>query len=93
MLVKFTPGIQDGILFNPLFFPDEPTSKSMGDFSERSPGINFINVLQAAFASADPKSAKRQSNCQSFCAFVICSCKICLLNVGEIDYRYRSPDP
>jgi len=30
---------------------------------EIDPGLNFINVLGAAFMSADPKSAKRQSSC------------------------------
>ena len=29
-----------------------------------TPGVNFINKLQAAFTSADPKSAKRQSSHQ-----------------------------
>jgi len=28
------------------------------------PGVNFINVLQAAFTCTDPESAKRQSNQQ-----------------------------
>jgi len=25
----------------------------------RAPGVNFANILQAAFAQADPKSSKR----------------------------------
>ncbi len=33
------------------------------------PGVNFINVLQAGFTSADPKSSKRQLSCQSFLCF------------------------
>jgi len=34
--------------FTPLpFLPNQP------------PGVNFINILQAAFTQADPKSAKR----------------------------------
>jgi len=33
-------------------------------------GVNFINVLRAAFTDADPESAKkRQSSCQSFLRF------------------------
>jgi len=32
-------------------------------------GVHFINVLQAAFAHADPESTKRQSRCQSFLRF------------------------
>jgi hypothetical protein len=32
-------------------------------------GVNFINVLRAAFTSAVPKSAKKQSSCQSFLHF------------------------
>jgi len=32
----------------------------------KSPGVDFTNVLQAAFVCADPKSTKRQSSCQSF---------------------------
>jgi len=31
-------------------------------------GVNFINVLWAAFTCSDPKSTKRQSSCQSFFA-------------------------
>jgi len=31
-----------------------------------TPGVNFINILLAAFKCAHPKSAKRQSSCQSF---------------------------
>ncbi len=33
------------------------------------PGVNFINILRAAFEHADPKSAKRQSSCQSLLHF------------------------
>ena len=28
---------------------------------EPTPGVNFINILRAAFTLADPESAKRQS--------------------------------
>jgi len=34
-----------------------------------TPGVNFINILRAAFTSADPKSARTQSSCQSFLRF------------------------
>ncbi len=34
------------------------------------PGVNFINILWATFTCADPKSAKRQSSCQSFLQFL-----------------------
>jgi len=34
------------------------------------PGVNFINILQAAFTLTDPKSAKRQSSCQSLLRFL-----------------------
>ena len=34
-----------------------------------NPGVNFINVLQAAFTYEAPKSAKRQSSCKSFLHF------------------------
>jgi len=33
------------------------------------PGVNFINVLRAAFTHVDTKSAKKQSSCQSFSRF------------------------
>jgi len=33
------------------------------------PGVNFINILRAAFAQTEPKSVKRQSSCQSFLRF------------------------
>jgi hypothetical protein len=36
-------------------------------------GVNFINILQAAFAYADPKIAKKDSQVANlFCAFEIC---------------------
>ncbi len=38
--------------------------------------VNFINILCADFTCANPKSAKRQLNCQSFCTFGICARKI-----------------
>jgi len=38
--------------------------------TSRTWGVNFINVLRAAFILADPKSAKRQSSCQSFFALM-----------------------
>jgi len=49
-------------------------------------GVHFIKVLQAAFAHANPKSAKKTDNLTVFfCAFGICRHKSCLLNIGEID--------
>jgi len=45
-----------------------------------TPGVNFINVLLAAFVCADPKSIKRlKLDC------LICAFGICLKNVDEID--------
>jgi hypothetical protein len=38
-------------------------------------GLNFINILRAAFMCVDPKSAKRKSSHQSFFAFGICARK------------------
>ena len=35
-------------------------------------GVNFTNILHAAFTRADPRSAKRQSTQAAFCAFGIC---------------------
>ncbi len=43
----------------------------------KDPGVNFINNLQAAFAHADPKSAKRLTTWLPFCTFGICTCKSC----------------
>jgi len=39
-------------------------------------GVNFINIPQE-FMGPDPESAKRQSSCQSFCAFGILVLKSC----------------
>ncbi len=44
-----------------------------------TPGVNFINVLHFT------KVQKRQSTCQSFCAFGICRHKSCLYQIDEID--------
>ena len=42
------------------------------------PGVNFTNILQAAFTRADPKSAKKTVKLSSFfCAFGICARKSC----------------
>jgi len=42
------------------------------------PGVNFTNVLQAAFTQTDPKSAKKYSQATSlFCALGICGRKSC----------------
>ncbi len=50
-----------------------------------TPVDNFINILQAAFALADPESTKRLTAWLSFCAFGICTPKSCLYNLYEID--------
>jgi len=43
------------------------------------PGVNFINILRAAFTCADPKSAKKTDNLTGlFCAFWICASNSCL---------------
>jgi len=42
-------------------------------------GVNFINVLHAAFTHTNPKSAKKDSQVVNiFCAFGICPLKSCL---------------
>jgi len=49
-----------------------------------TPGVNFINILQAAFACADPESAKKELQLDRlFCSFGICA--HLLKNVDEID--------
>jgi hypothetical protein len=50
-------------------------------------GVNFTNVVRAAFTSAEPKSIKRQSSHQSFYAFGIRAHKSGSQNVDEIDLR------
>jgi len=51
-------------------------------------GVNFINILQAAFTHQDPKSAKNTVKFPVFfCAFGIWAHKSCLKNVDEIDPR------
>ncbi len=52
-------------------------------------GVNFINVLLAAFALADPRSVKRLTTWLSFCAFSICSRKSWSKNIDEIVPRWR----
>ena len=52
------------------------------------PGVNFTNILQAALAHADPKSAKKKDKSSSFFvlsgfAHVRAVCK----QVGEIEPR------
>ena len=43
-----------------------------------TPGVNFTNVLQAAFTLADPESTKKAAQLDSlFCAFGVCMRKIC----------------
>jgi hypothetical protein len=48
--------------------------------------VNFINVLQAAFACQSRKSKKdSQKMLVFFCAFQIWTCKSCSSNVAEIE--------
>ena len=50
-----------------------------------TPGVNFINVLWAAFMHANTKSEKKCGQAVSlFCTFRICVDKSCAWNVGEI---------
>jgi len=61
----------------PTFEGDIP-SRTSGRPSRRRPGVNFINVLQAAFAGADPKSVKNKiKSSVSFYAFGIFAHKSC----------------
>jgi len=51
-----------------------------------APGVNFINVLTAGFACADPESIKNTvKSSVSFYAFGKYVGKSCLLNIDEID--------
>jgi len=51
-----------------------------------TPGVNFTNILDAAFMRTDPKSAQKTDVLTVFfCAFGICTCKNFALNVDEID--------
>ena len=53
---------------------------------KKTSGVNFTNVLQAAFTGADPKSAKKTVKLSSFLGFQdLCEHKSCSLNVDEID--------
>ena len=55
-------------------------------FQQTMYGVNFTNILRAAFTRADPKSAKKDSQLkQLFCDFGIYVRKSCSQNVGEID--------
>ncbi len=56
-------------------------------FTEESmrTGVDFTNILHAAFTCADPKSIKNTDDLTVFFgAFGICPRKSCLSNVGEI---------
>jgi len=58
-------------------------------------GVNFINVLRAAFERADHESAKKTDNLIVFFVLLgsVClkaACKIKLINVDEIDCRWVS---
>ncbi len=51
-----------------------------------SPGVNFTNVLRAAFSQVDPKSVKNTVKpIVSFYTFGICGHKSCTQNVDEIE--------
>jgi len=50
---------------------------------ETTPGDNLINIQQAAFAHADPESAKQTENLTVFfCTFGICMRKSYLMTVA-----------
>ncbi len=56
------------------------------------PGVNFINVLRAAFAPVDPKSVKRY--CQLDWILMLLGAtgvKVVRKNVGEIEPRPPFP--
>jgi len=54
------------------------------------PGVDFTNILQAAFTRADPKSAKNYSQVISlFCAFGICARKSCMLMLVKLTSEVR----
>jgi len=57
------------ILFSAEVFENKLNSKFSINETE-SPGVNFTNILRAAFAHADPKSTKRQSSSHQ-CIFVL----------------------
>jgi len=57
------------------------------------PGVNFINVLRAAFAKADLKSAKKAGKLSVFSALLESACvKSFVQNVGEIDPQMLNED-
>jgi len=58
-------------------------------FVKFSPVVNIINILQAAFAHADPKCAKTVKSSVSLCTFGTYVRKSLESNVDEIFTRYR----
>ena len=57
------------------------------DRSQKS-GVNFTNVLRAAFRLEDPKSTKKTVKLSSFFALLGSSCvKAARKHIGEIDCR------
>ncbi len=54
-------------------------------------GVNFINVLQAAFTCADFEISKKDSQLFSLLCIGICQSKSCSKIVGEIDCRSVAP--
>jgi len=53
----------------PKWRPSERGGEGWSSLAEPRPRVNFTNILRAAFMHANPKSAKIQSNCQSFLSF------------------------
>jgi len=55
------------------------TNVELGKFFGGSPGVNFINVLRAAFMLVDPESVKKYSQVVNlfFGAFGMCARKSC----------------
>jgi len=67
--------------------------ESWGNFRRRvatqiRPGVNFINVLQAAFIRADPESAKKDSQAVNlFCTFRIYDRNWHLVSISPTFYK------
>ena len=67
---------EPGRLFRKLV---SPAGKLCAGILLGTSGVNFTNILQAAFTCEDPKSAKKLLNLTVFiCAFGICTHKSCL---------------
>ena len=67
--------------------------KSCSNHRERRPGVNFTNVLQAAFALVDPKSAKKTVKLSSFFALLgSASIKAARRMLVKLNPGWRSSD-